>query len=82
MAYARLVKRANSYFENGNNSPEETHVQGDYWIGIGIVMLQSPWRIITQLWPSMTSIPAIYKCTLYTMWGVGGPNAGEGRVAA
>ena len=30
MAYAALVKRTNSHFENCNNSPEETHVQGDY----------------------------------------------------
>ena len=30
MAYAGLVKRPNSQFENYNNNPEETHVQGGY----------------------------------------------------
>ena len=29
MAYAGLVKRAKSHFENCNNCPEETPVQGD-----------------------------------------------------
>ena len=29
MAYAGLVKRAKSHFENCNNGPEETPVQGD-----------------------------------------------------
>ena len=30
MVYAGLGKRENSHFENCNNNPEETHVQGDY----------------------------------------------------
>ena len=29
MAYAGLVKRAKTHFENCNNGPEETPVQGD-----------------------------------------------------
>ena len=29
MAYAGLVKRAKSHFENCSNGPEETPVQGD-----------------------------------------------------
>ena len=29
MTYAGLVKRAKSHFENCNNGPEETPVQGD-----------------------------------------------------
>ena len=30
MTYAELVKRPKPHFENCNNNPEETHVQGDY----------------------------------------------------
>ena len=30
IAYAGLVKRANSQFENYNNNPGETHVHGGY----------------------------------------------------
>ena len=30
MTYAGMVKRAKSHFENCNNGPEETPVQGDY----------------------------------------------------